>query len=98
MSHTLRMLIGCLIPLALIFALPLMGVSSGITLLMFIGLMFVCHLMMMGGHGHGGHAGHRSGKGRTEHGGVDHRPYEQHQHSGKEPSNEPVEIDRHRQH
>lgn len=58
MSHTIRMLIGCLLPLALIFVLPLFGVGSGVTLLVFIGLMFMCHLVMMGGHGHGGHGGH----------------------------------------
>lgn len=53
MNHTLRMLLGCLLPLALIFVLPLFGVGSGVTLLVFVGLMFMCHLMMMGGHGHG---------------------------------------------
>lgn len=54
MNHTIRMLIGCLLPLALIFLLPLFGVGSGLTLLLFIVLMFACHLMM-GGHGHSAH-------------------------------------------
>lgn len=59
MSHNVRMLIGCLLPLALIFVLPLFGVGSGVTLLVFIGLMFMCHLMMMGGPGgHSSHGGH----------------------------------------
>jgi hypothetical protein len=49
------MLIGCLVPFALIFILPLFGVGSGVTLAVFIVLMFVCHLAMMGGHGHGSH-------------------------------------------
>lgn len=53
MSHTLRMLLGCLLPLALIFLLPLLGVGSGVTLTIFLVLMFACHLLMMGGHGHG---------------------------------------------
>jgi hypothetical protein len=52
MNHTLKMLIGCLVPLALIFILPLFGVGSGLTLTAFIVLMFFCHVMMMGGHNH----------------------------------------------
>ena len=55
MSHTIRMMIGCIMPLALIFILPSFGVGSGATLLVFIGLMFMCHLVMMGSHDHGGH-------------------------------------------
>jgi hypothetical protein len=67
MNHSLRMLLGCLLPLGLIFVLPLFGVGSGVTLLVFVVLMFGCHLMMLGpgsghghgkGHGHGGHDGH----------------------------------------
>lgn len=54
MGHTLRMLIGCLLPLGLIFVLPLFGVSSGVMLTLFIVLMFACHLMMLGGHGRHG--------------------------------------------
>lgn len=49
--HAVRMLIGCLLPLALIFVLPLFGVGEGVTLSIFIVLMLGCHLMMMGGHG-----------------------------------------------
>lgn len=52
MNHTLRMLLGCLLPLILLFLLPLFGVGSGVTLFVFIALMFMCHLMMIGGHGH----------------------------------------------
>jgi hypothetical protein len=51
MNHNLRMLIGCLLPLLLIFALPLFGVGKDASLFVFIILMFGCHLMMMGGHG-----------------------------------------------
>lgn len=58
MNHSLRMLLGCLLPLGLIFVLPLFGVGSGVTLLVFVVLMFGCHLMMLGGHRHGGHDGH----------------------------------------
>lgn len=87
MSHSIRMLIGCLLPLALIFVLPLFGVSSGITLLVFIGLMFMCHLMMMGGHGHGSHGTHGG------HGGHDRS-----HHTDKEPDDERTEIHQHHQH
>ena len=42
----------------LIFLLPLFGVSQGITLTVFIVLMFACHLFMMRGAHHGGHGSH----------------------------------------
>lgn len=66
MSHTLKMLVGCLAPLLLIFALPLMGVSASTSIWLFLILMFGCHLFMMRGHhGADGHASHnRSGKGK----------------------------------
>ena len=54
-SHSIKMLIGCLLPLALIFILPLFGVGEGVTLFIFTVLMLGCHLMMMGGHGKHGH-------------------------------------------
>jgi hypothetical protein len=60
----LRMLAGCVLPLLLIFLLPLMGISEGITLLVAIVLMFACHLLMMGGHHmENGHTGNRSDRG-----------------------------------
>ena len=52
MSHTLKMLIGCLAPLLLIFALPVFGVSETVSVWLFVILMFGCHLLMMrGDHG-----------------------------------------------
>lgn len=54
-KHSIRMLIGCLVPLALIFILPLFGVGEGVILFVFIILMLGCHLMMMGEHGKHGH-------------------------------------------
>ena len=54
MRHHLRHLIGCLLPIVLIFVLPLFGVGEGTTLFVFIVLMFICHLAMLGGHGHRG--------------------------------------------
>ncbi len=50
MGHSLRMILGCLLPFLLIFVLPLFGVSEGVTLAVFMILMFACHLFMMAGH------------------------------------------------
>lgn len=55
MSHTLRMLLGCTLPLLLIFLLPLFGLGQGVALFVALLLMFACHLLMMGDH-HRGHA------------------------------------------
>jgi len=60
MSHSVKMIIGCVLPLLLIFVLPLFGISGGVGLFLFIVLMFGCHLLMMGGHG-AGHAEHQTG-------------------------------------
>ena len=59
MSHHIKMLIGCLLPIAMIVLLPLLGVSDSITVFIFFVLMFACHLGMMHKHGH--HHGHRDG-------------------------------------
>jgi hypothetical protein len=56
------MLAGCLLPLLLIFALPLFGVDEGVSIWLFMILMFACHLFMMRGHHEGG----------AERGGKDH--------------------------
>lgn len=42
MKHFLHMLIGCGLPILLIFVLPLFGVTEGVTLAVFIVLMFSC--------------------------------------------------------
>jgi|GEM_PF-1139702 len=54
MKHGMTHILGCLIPIALIFLLPALGFSSGVTFTVFFILMFACHLFMMGGHPHGG--------------------------------------------
>lgn len=54
MSHSLKMLLGCVMPLLVIFTSPAFGVSDDTGVLVFIVLMFGCHLFMMKGHG-GGH-------------------------------------------
>ena len=50
MKYSLHMLIGCGLPILLIFVLPLFGISEGVTLTGFIVLMLGCHLLMMRGH------------------------------------------------
>lgn len=50
-KHTLLMLIGCVLPLLLIFLLPLFGINGNVSLLIFMVLMFGCHLLMPMGHG-----------------------------------------------
>lgn len=52
MSHFIRMLIGCVLPFLLIFAMPLVGIGEGVTLVVFIVLMFACHTLMVRGHHH----------------------------------------------
>ena len=68
MKHSLRMLLGCLLPFLLIFLLPLFGVGEGVSLFVFIVLMFVCHLFMMGGHKHGRGSSEKSENKEHHHG------------------------------
>lgn len=44
------MLLGCMIPIAMIFVLPLLGVSEGVTLAVFLVLMLGCHLLIVPSH------------------------------------------------
>lgn len=62
MSHVAWMIIGCVGALLLVFVLPLLGVSSGVTLFIVLVVMFACHLLMVLGHGHGNEPNDR-GKG-----------------------------------
>lgn len=55
MKHGLLHILGCIVPISLIFILPALGVSSGVTYTVFIALMFACHFFMMGGHSRGAH-------------------------------------------
>ena len=52
-NHTIWMIIGCVVPMLLIFILPAFGVSNQVALVIFIVLMFACHFLMLGHH-HGG--------------------------------------------
>ena len=49
-SHGIWMVIGCALPLLLIFLLPLFGVSGGTLLFISLILCFGAHLLMMGHH------------------------------------------------
>ena len=52
-NHMIWMIIGCVVPLLLIFILPAFGVSSQVAFVIFIVLMFACHFLMLGHHGGG---------------------------------------------
>ena len=45
-NYWIWMIIGCLLPLLLIFLAPLLGLGGDIQLFVFILIMFVCHLLM----------------------------------------------------
>jgi hypothetical protein len=66
MNHAVRMLLGCIFPLLLLFLLPLFGLGEGVTLFVAIVLMFGCHLLMIGGHDRGHARGERR---KLNHGG-----------------------------
>ncbi|WP_242928446.1 hypothetical protein [Pontibacter vulgaris] len=54
-KHILWMIIGCTLPLLLIFLAPALGLSGDVSLLIFVIAMFACHLLMPmhhGGHRH----------------------------------------------
>ncbi len=46
------MIIGCGLPLLLLFLAPVIGLSSNITIFIFIIAMFASHLLMAKHHGH----------------------------------------------
>lgn len=46
MKHILWMIIGCSIPLLLIFFAPALGLGADTSLFIFIIAMFACHLLM----------------------------------------------------
>ncbi len=49
-NHALWMLIGCALPVLLIFLFPLAGIKGIWPLFIFILLMFGCHFLMMSWH------------------------------------------------
>ena len=51
--HDFWMIIGCVLPLLLIFILPLVGITGGTSLFLLMVVVFGSHLLMMRGHGRG---------------------------------------------
>lgn len=45
-KHILWMVIGCTLPLLLVFFAPVLGLSSSLSTFIFIVAMFACHLLM----------------------------------------------------
>jgi predicted membrane channel-forming protein YqfA (hemolysin III family) len=45
-KHTLMMLVGCALPLLLIFIAPLLGIRGNWSVFIFVAAMFACHLFM----------------------------------------------------
>lgn len=46
MKHAIWMVIGCVLPLLLIFLAPALGLGSNFSFFIFMLSMFACHLMM----------------------------------------------------
>ncbi|MCJ8163380.1 hypothetical protein MKJ04_00900 [Pontibacter sp. E15-1] len=85
-KHLLWMIIGCTLPLLLIFLAPALWLSGNVSLFIFIIVMFACHLLMPMHHGGPKHGQHNQGEqsqeiktskdGGPEHG--QHKPYLNH--------------------
>lgn len=71
------MIIGCLLPLLLIFIAPSLGLGGNIPLFIFILAMFACHLLMPM---HGGHSHQRDNAGPRTKIIKPNRNHERHQH------------------
>ena len=67
-NHNIWMIIGCVLPLFLIFFLPLFGAGSGGLLFIFLIVFFGAHLWMMGRHINHGNDNDESRKGSGHHG------------------------------
>ncbi|TVZ28703.1 hypothetical protein JM83_3847 [Gillisia sp. Hel_I_86] len=86
-NHWLWMVVGCAIPLLLIFLAPSLGITGYNTFFIFILAMFAIHLLMPmhGGHGRGGHdhSGHNDkepGNGKEGPAAAPDKKTEGHQH------------------
>ena len=67
MKHVLLMIIGCVLPLLLIFFAPALGLSSDISFFIFMLAMFACHLLMPMHHGEHRHKPINSETSKNEH-------------------------------
>jgi hypothetical protein len=60
MKHAICMVIGCTLPLLLIFLAPALGLGSNFSFLIFMVAMFACHLLMPMHHGEHNHEHHQN--------------------------------------
>lgn len=67
-NHHIWMIIACVLPLLLIFFLPLFGAGGGELFFIFLILCFGAHLLMMGLHKNHGNGNENSRKGGSHHG------------------------------
>jgi hypothetical protein len=67
-NHQTWMILGCILPLLLIFSLPFFGAGSGELLFVFIVFCFGIHLLMVGHHQNHGDGNHNSRKEGGDHG------------------------------
>ncbi len=74
-KRDLWMIIGCVLPLLLIFILPAFGIGSGGSIFILIIFMFACHLFMMRRHG--------EQHGDERHGEHDENKWERHSEQGE---------------
>lgn len=85
-SHWIWMVIGCGLPLLLIFFAPALGITGYNGLFAFIIVMFVLHLFMphgshgRSGHNHAGHSAKKYGEGKEEVLDGDKKGHEGHRH------------------
>lgn len=85
-SHWIWMVIGCGLPLLLIFFAPALGITGYNGLFAFIILMFVVHLFIphgshgRGGHDHAGHSAKKHGESKEEVLDGDKKGHKGHQH------------------
>ncbi len=66
-KHIIWMIVGCGIPLLLIFLAPAIGISGDISFFIFIVAMFACHLLMPMHHGSRHDKSHRKGSENLKH-------------------------------
>jgi hypothetical protein len=72
-KHTLWMILGCVVPILLIFLAPAFGLGGNLPLFILILAMFAFHLLMPMHHNGNGHQDHESGTRKTD-------THEAHQH------------------
>ena len=46
-KHHIWMILGCVLPVLFLFASPMLGLKSSVTVVIFLVIMFLCSLMMI---------------------------------------------------